>query len=294
MGHHNAREADPGRVQLRGVRPGIEWVGVGQDEALCPGGQGKLRDGACPGVARLSRPRLHPIWEGALVDQEIDAAHELGVVERGGGIGHVGQGAVGPVETIGQRSSRVGQEARGDPRAGDLHAFLGHRGDGIGQRQGKEGCLEKAMAQILHSGGPVDRDRFNRFLPKHIQKVGQPVNMIQMKVREENGQRGRAQVLAHAEEARARVENDPHLGDHHAARVPRLVRVIARRAQEDHFHPLASRGLAHRAEAPPREFALMEWRSIPAKRQPELRPLSPALFRHVMVRTMRTPLSAIW
>ena len=65
---------------------GLVWVRM---SGFAPA-KGQARDGAFQEWP-VSRARASIRSGKALVDQEIDAAHELGVVERGGGIGHVGQ-----------------------------------------------------------------------------------------------------------------------------------------------------------------------------------------------------------
>ena len=104
---------------IGGVVLGIE---VGEDEAPGAGGGGDLSDGGGAGVAGLGGPFFLPVGKVALVHQTIDPPNgsDIRGVGRGGGVGNIGQRAIGPVEAKANGAAGMVERKMGDSGAADL------------------------------------------------------------------------------------------------------------------------------------------------------------------------------
>ena len=149
-------------------------------------------------------------------------------------VGDVGHRVAGPIEPVADRPAAMFQRKMGQPSAAGQVETLAERPIVERRPHGKQRPGEQMLLdrpKVLRQ--PVERDPPQRMDLVHAEQEGQPDDVVEVGVGDEDIQFGRGEVFRGAIDARAGVEHDAALGQQQARRLPPLVRMIAGRAEKD-------------------------------------------------------------
>ena len=178
--------------------------------------------------------------EVAFVDEEVDAADLFDVrsAHVGGGVGDVGERAVGPVDAEADGAAGVAQgEVGEEPAVFQLKLRREHlqfqRRHHRKKQVGDEMPFDRGeLVEFEMCGHAAEL----RSLGADVEHESEAEAVVEVDMREKDVELVGLEILAHPIEAGAGVEDDSDLGKHQARRLATVVGVVAGGAEEDESH----------------------------------------------------------